>query len=396
MSTLFQDSAGSMPVTAVEQPVGRMLDKSGNGNHATQATGSLKPTLSARKNLLTHTNTISNAAYNKVRSTWADATVVAPDGTTTAGTLTATSNGYAYFNFSSSLSGTRTLSCYAKAGTSSDFSLALDGSSGNDIAKFNLTTGIVTQVGSNNVSASMSDEGNGWWRCSVTRASAGTACFFGDETMLTGETQHVWHPQLEYGSTATTYQRVTTATDYDTAGFPMYLKFDGVDDGLVTSSVSFTTTDKVSVFAGLAKLSDAGAATVVELSATTASNNGSFQLTAPDGAAATFGFASKGTVLASASIGSLASPISKVITGLGDVSGDSVRIDVNGADGTPVATDQGTGNYGNYPLYIGRRGGASQPLNGNAYQLVILGRTATGTEISNTESFIATKSGITI
>ena len=29
----------------------------------------------------------------------------------------------------------------------------------------------------------------------------------------------------------TTYQRVNTATDYDSVGFPHYLKFDGVDDG---------------------------------------------------------------------------------------------------------------------------------------------------------------------
>ncbi len=45
MSTLFQDSAGTVPVTAVEQPVGRMLDKSGRGNHATQATTTKRPVL---------------------------------------------------------------------------------------------------------------------------------------------------------------------------------------------------------------------------------------------------------------------------------------------------------------------------------------------------------------
>lgn len=45
LSTLFQDSAGTVPVTAVGQPVGHMLDKSGRGNHVTQATGSLKPIL---------------------------------------------------------------------------------------------------------------------------------------------------------------------------------------------------------------------------------------------------------------------------------------------------------------------------------------------------------------
>lgn len=38
MSTMWQDSAGTTPVTAADQPVGKMLDKSGNGNHWTQPT----------------------------------------------------------------------------------------------------------------------------------------------------------------------------------------------------------------------------------------------------------------------------------------------------------------------------------------------------------------------
>ena len=44
IDTLFQDSAGTTPVTASGQPVGKMLDKSGNGNHAVQATASKRPT----------------------------------------------------------------------------------------------------------------------------------------------------------------------------------------------------------------------------------------------------------------------------------------------------------------------------------------------------------------
>jgi hypothetical protein len=44
LSTLFQDSAGTTPVTTAGQPVGLMLDKSGNANHATQATAAARPT----------------------------------------------------------------------------------------------------------------------------------------------------------------------------------------------------------------------------------------------------------------------------------------------------------------------------------------------------------------
>lgn len=44
LSTLFQDTAGTTPVTAAGQSVGRILDKSGRGNHATQSTSLSRPT----------------------------------------------------------------------------------------------------------------------------------------------------------------------------------------------------------------------------------------------------------------------------------------------------------------------------------------------------------------
>lgn len=44
-STMFQDSAGTTPVTAVEQPVGLIRDKSGRGNHASQSADISRPVL---------------------------------------------------------------------------------------------------------------------------------------------------------------------------------------------------------------------------------------------------------------------------------------------------------------------------------------------------------------
>jgi hypothetical protein len=44
-STMFQDSAGSIPVTGVGQPVGLIKDKSGRGNNAIQATAASRPVL---------------------------------------------------------------------------------------------------------------------------------------------------------------------------------------------------------------------------------------------------------------------------------------------------------------------------------------------------------------
>lgn len=44
LSTLFQDSAGTTPVTTDGDPVGLMLDKSGNDNHAVQSVAASRPT----------------------------------------------------------------------------------------------------------------------------------------------------------------------------------------------------------------------------------------------------------------------------------------------------------------------------------------------------------------
>lgn len=43
LSTLWQDAAGTIPVTADGDPVGRVGDKSGNGHHLTQSTTAAKP-----------------------------------------------------------------------------------------------------------------------------------------------------------------------------------------------------------------------------------------------------------------------------------------------------------------------------------------------------------------
>lgn len=43
LSTLFQDAAGTTPVTTDSDPVGLMLDISGNGNHVSQAMATKRP-----------------------------------------------------------------------------------------------------------------------------------------------------------------------------------------------------------------------------------------------------------------------------------------------------------------------------------------------------------------
>jgi hypothetical protein len=183
------------------------------------------------------------------------------------------------------------------------------------------------------------------------------------------------------------YQRVNTSTDYDTVGFPPYLFFNGTDRWMQTNTIT-PGTDKAQVFAGVRKLSDAAQGMVAEFSASLAANNGTFYLSAPNSAAANLAFASKGTAAATAIASPFAAPLTSVLTGLGDIAGDASTVRVNGA-ATTDATDQGTGNYLAYPMYIGRRGGTSLPLNGRIYQLVTrFGPNLTVAQITATETYI--------
>lgn len=50
LTTMFQDSAGTTAVTGTGQSVGKILDKSGNGNHLTQATSGKRPVLQQDSN----------------------------------------------------------------------------------------------------------------------------------------------------------------------------------------------------------------------------------------------------------------------------------------------------------------------------------------------------------
>jgi hypothetical protein len=90
----------------------------------------------------------------------------------------------------------------------------------------------------------------------------------------------------------------------------------------------------------------------------------------------------------------LVAPLTTVATGLGDISGDSVSIRINGTlSAADTTTDQGTGNYGNYPLYIGRRAGTSLPFNGRLYSLIVRGAQSTDAQIASTETWVNGKTG---
>jgi hypothetical protein len=181
----------------------------------------------------------------------------------------------------------------------------------------------------------------------------------------------------------------------DANGYP-YFGLDGTDDGLATASINFTGTDKMTVIAGVHKASDAATAPVLELSADLGLNTGAFSVFAPVQSTASYRLISKGTATGTAATGAAAfpAPHSAVLTGQGDIAGDSSILRVNGAVAATAATDQGTGSYGNYALYIGRRGGTTLPFNGRIYSLCVVGRSVDETTLRRAERYMGKRMGL--
>jgi hypothetical protein len=381
------------------------------GNHATQTTSTKRPKLAARYNLLTYSEQFDNGAWTKTNATVTANATVAPDGTTTADKLVSAVGALherAEQAVTIAASTAYTFTVYAKADGANfaGFRVAQDTAPS---VWFDLVNGTVGNVEGNWSAAVITAAGNGWYRCKATYTTVGTSYTFriflsgsNGDSIFTGDGikgLFLWGADLRPTSQATgligpTYQRVAAATDYDTVGFLPYLAFDGVDDSMSTGSIDFTATDKMTVWAGVRKLSDAALAMVGELSANAGTNNGSFFLAAPRTGTADYGWRSTGTILSDATAAaSYAAPITNVLAAIGNISGDIAALRVNGTQVATSSTDQGFGNYGNYPLFIGQRNNTSLPFNGWLSSLIIRGAQSTDSQISATESWVNGRTG---
>lgn len=172
-----------------------------------------------------------------------------------------------------------------------------------------------------------------------------------------------------------------------------YGLYDGVDDFFETNSANFTSTDKATIWWGGRKLSDATDGCLLELSESASTNNGSFNAFSLSTGAYTF--QSRGTVRRDANTSTaFGSPRSDVLCGIGDISGDSSRIRINGVQAGQNLSDQGTGNYGNYKLFFGRRAGSSAPANMREHLTIIRGAQTSANLIAQVEREVARKVGI--
>ena len=398
MSTLFQDSAGSTPVTAVEQPVGRMLDKSGRGNHATQATTTKRPVLSRRVNLLTKTEGILGTMLNGAPTINANA-LLAPDGTMTATRVINNGAAATYVGWETSAEGAIARIFLCSDGLTTTWLSLFQ--SGHKVTNARVVSG-PGAVAINSGLCVVSGLSYGAWtevEFSSSTITSGLAMFFiypgSTGAIPAGNGIGVWHPSLTLSTDAhLSYQWVNTATDYDAdpAKFPAYLRFDGVDDALQTGNIDFTSTDKVTAWAGVLRTLTSSAQEICGLTASPV-NAGAFTLWASTGAAAgvsnllaAFSSTTSGSLMVA--VQTLTGNTQAVLNGYQNSTGVNVRLN-SGAISTVAAIP--AANFANAPIYIGSRAGTSNFLNGRLYSLIVRGTQTPLSQIEATELYIKQK-----
>jgi hypothetical protein len=413
LTTLFTDTTGSTPVTAAGQSVALMLDKS------------KRTFFESRRNLLTYSEDFADASWTKANSSVTANALIAPNGTLTADSLVSTITGgsnTAYVDrvVPVSTSTNYTYSVYIKKGTSPTSVLNFFRFSpfSQVVGIINWSTETMAVAGAILLGSSFIHVGNGWYRASLT-INSGTATSLvwrvyvrgAGTDNVSGEYVHIWGAQLEPGSTATAYQPIAAfptawpgnhAVQATASARPIYrvdangrsyLEFDGTDDSMATSAINFTGTDKMTVFAGVRKLSDAAVAVLAELGPISSTTDGTFGLFAPIVLTGDYRWRNRGTLVSDANAPGFSAPDTAVLAATANISADTAALRRNGVQVATSSQDMGTGNYANQPLYIGRRASTSLPFNGHIYGLIVRGAQSTDSQITNTETWLNGKTG---
>ena len=359
------------------------------GNHATAPNDASRPVLRARYNLLTYTEQFDNAAWQKNDGSSVTANaVVAPDGTTTADQIDL---------------------------SASELSRVQQPLSGQPTASYTFTVWLRVASGSVSVRFGHSADidvitiTDTWQRFTSTKTVTSPSqpnLTIRNEAGGGAKTLYAWGASVltaaDQSATGGAYQRIAAATDYDTSNavWRPYLAFDGSDDSFGTSAIDFSGTDEMTVFAGVTRLSSTSTGILTELSTSVTTVNGSFAIVDRGLLDATtngdYGVRSRGTTTVSVAGTTLTVPTTSVLTMLSDISAPSLSLAVNGAPYVSSTSTQGTGNFANAALFIGRRNNTSNPFNGRLYGLTVLGRTATAAELSAMEAWVAGKTGVTL
>ncbi len=364
-STMFQDSAGTTPVTAVEQPVGLILDKS--------------------KGLVLGSELVTNGDFSNGTTglvVFNGAVLTIESGRLKIETTGA--GGGAYFTITTVIG--------------KKYKVIFSAENGTGVARLLVGTGIPNSA---NVSALDGTRVAQNVYFTATATTTYVQLFCNSAAGLTAFFDNISVKELagNHASQATATSRPVLKVD---GNGKYYMYFDGVDDSLATAAIDFTATDKMTVWAGLTKSSDAATAILCELSASYVTNAASFYVSAPnDAGSQRYASLSRGAAAVSANQGSYVTgtgtaPDTCVLTTTHNIAGDSTVIRRNATEFAAGTVDKGSGNFGNYALYIGRRGGATLPFNGNLYSLIIRGAASTPAQIASGEQYAASKTGVTL
>lgn len=173
----------------------------------------------AEENLLTYSQEFDNGAWSRDTSSVTPNATTAPDGTSTADLLYASSGTSFHSIYRDFAAGTYTLSVYAKAAGFDFIRLRLRDSSGAGLnyAFFNLSSGT---VGTTDSTASIQSVGGGWYRCIITDTISATAAGVainlasadGVVEFANSGTSgvYLWGAQLEKRSAVTAYTPTTS------------------------------------------------------------------------------------------------------------------------------------------------------------------------------------------
>lgn len=372
LSTLYQDSAGTTPVTADNQPVGLMLDKS-----RSLALGPELITDGDNEAALFSTSPATIATNGTIaRSTDLGGTACKFTGTGTTGA--AYIKPFGANGMTAGKSYKITLRLYIPTAWVGSGIRLIDTNDASWSTAFYTTR-------------------DSWLTITAIRPAKAVAWTLGIGSNISedhnGQSFYVDDLSVKELPGNHAYQNTATAKPVlkKNVNGRLFLEFDGIDDFLVTPAIDFSATDSVTACVGIRKLSDALAGVVLEFG-TSFDTPGSFGIIAPpSNGSANVRYRQTGSILITTDATALAAPVSVVATGYGKISAPSASIRANGIWKSTNTNNQGTGNMGNLPLYIGRRAGVSSPFKGYFYGALIVGKLCTAQQMGIMEKYLNRK-----
>lgn len=364
-STMFQDAAGTTPVTAVGQVVGLLLDKSqglalgseliSNNDFASDLTG--------------WTNQFTGT------STWVSGRLRTTSSGTNAGECSQP--------FTTVVGRTYKVSCKVNAGTT-----------GGRVSISNISYGAGVTVGTGYIITTF----DGSFYFTATATTSYVVC--GNQSgvaSLYAEFDDIYIKEISgnHAYQATAANKPILRQDGN--GF-YYLEFDGTDDAMLTAAIDFSATNKMSVFAG-AKTNDVGAGSTYSTVCGYGNVNGvagSFAIFLPASINTVGVWARGATTTISKTVAT--DTDNKVLTGLYDLSaasGSQLGIRVNNGATSYGGADGGGGNFNSAQQGIlgGTTVGGANVIDGRIYAVIIRGAASSADEINDTETWVNGKTG---